>query len=87
MVEAILPSEEERTPDANHRLLIRTSAAFGADCRELSKQLGCDLETVIGKVLKVGYESVKTLADGNDFAVVFLKDDKLAVKGLKNKEE
>jgi hypothetical protein len=78
---------ENNLQNADHRLLIRTTSTLGADCSELSKKLGCKIETIVGDILSVGYKSVKALANGNDRVIVSLKDGKIDVESFKDKQE
>jgi len=77
---------KEKTQNTDHRLLIRTTDALGADCTELAEKLGCSVETVVNDILSVGFKSLKTLADGNNRAVVFPKDGKIVVESFKEKQ-
>jgi hypothetical protein len=76
---------KEKKENTDHRLMIRTTSALGADCIEVAEKLGCSVETVVNDILSVGFKSLKILADGNCRAVVFPKDGKLVVESFKEK--
>ena len=98
MVEAEPRIEENSSPEAtastvennlqktNHRLKIITTSTLRADCLELSEQMRCDIGKVVNEILYVGYKSIKALADGNNRAVVSIKDGKINVESFKDKK-
>jgi hypothetical protein len=85
--EAGSPPTERESQNVDHRFMIRTTDSFRIGCRELSQKLGCKLETVVGDILSVGYKSIEALSNGNKRVIVSIKDHKLVVEGLKDKNE
>jgi len=76
-----IPEKRPRKP--SERLFIWATNVLSRDCRDISDKMGCEVETVVDKILYIGDEAMKAFADGKKRAVVTLVDGKIVVESFR----
>ena len=85
MVEAdhnfIPPAERQQTH--GEKLVIWATKALSRDCRGVAEKMGCEVGTVVDKILYIGDETMKAFADGKKRVVIALVDGKIVVESFR----